>query len=619
MEDLPSDILGIIFKHMSISDIKQIKKTCTSFKEVCKYVYPYLQRFLEHTTCNIPPCNPLDHVLHMSDYEQIVSSLHIDNIAQIGLYLRQINKHKGLAYNYEYILKKYDHYKIDFKQKHITPEQNNIIRCKPKKQIISVQAFAGTGKTTTLESYAKTWNKHSILYLAYNNALANETKKRFENMPNVTVLTCHALALKHTNIPPDMINNFTVKDIKTIYPEKTHDECHQFIHEVMLFCTTTERTIPENMQKLWDMVTTSSVHIPHDVYLKQYQLTKPTLQYDIIMIDESQDCTATILDIVLSQYHSTRILVGDIYQQIYKSFRNVIDPYEYIRDMPHQSFSLTKSFRMGFDAIFITNKFLQFYLHAPGVMVPGKRDTFIDTYDSLSDLPTGTYVISRKNITMYKNAFTTTKTVHLYGKTFDFDEEIDASTQLLHLLNENYMQITNKLLLKLKTVNELYVYCRQNGETHWLHRIQVVLEYREQTMNRWNSLRERCTDIDHAELIFTTTHQSKGCEYDVTALSGDFCEMNTIEERNILYVAMTRCKQTMYISNKLKSMLEKVRGNVFTLEKTPTNITKKLCECCRRVFTKERIYLDVDVNSIIGKDNDIFIKKSVCVDCQPTY
>ena len=61
----------------------------------------------------------------------------------------------------------------------------------------------------------------------------------------------------------------------------------------------------------------------HDVYLKLYQLSKPSIQgYDYIMLDEAQDANPSILDI-LSHQQIQRIYVGDKNQQIYE-FRGTI-------------------------------------------------------------------------------------------------------------------------------------------------------------------------------------------------------------------------------------------------------------------------------------------------------
>lgn len=61
--------------------------------------------------------------------------------------------------------------------------------------------------------------------------------------------------------------------------------------------------------------------LPHDAYLKIWQLSKPNLfeceNVDCVMIDEGQDMNGAMLDIFLS-HPGPRMIVGDPNQQIYR-------------------------------------------------------------------------------------------------------------------------------------------------------------------------------------------------------------------------------------------------------------------------------------------------------------
>src|SRR5271154_3218059 len=59
---------------------------------------------------------------------------------------------------------------------------------------LKIQAFAGTGKTTTLAAVAESLPQRKFLYLVFNRAAADEAELK---MPaNVTVRTAHALAFR---------------------------------------------------------------------------------------------------------------------------------------------------------------------------------------------------------------------------------------------------------------------------------------------------------------------------------------------------------------------------------------------------------------------------------------
>ena len=61
---------------------------------------------------------------------------------------------------------------------------------------LQVNAFAGTGKTATLEAFARARPRRRLLYIAFNKALQQEAAQRFP--PNVVAKTCHALAFTVT-------------------------------------------------------------------------------------------------------------------------------------------------------------------------------------------------------------------------------------------------------------------------------------------------------------------------------------------------------------------------------------------------------------------------------------
>ena len=65
------------------------------------------------------------------------------------------------------------------------------------KESCKISAFAGTGKTSTLKLIADSRNDKG-LYLAFNKAIANEAKNKFNNT-NVTAKTFHSMA--YTNSP----------------------------------------------------------------------------------------------------------------------------------------------------------------------------------------------------------------------------------------------------------------------------------------------------------------------------------------------------------------------------------------------------------------------------------
>jgi superfamily I DNA/RNA helicase len=59
---------------------------------------------------------------------------------------------------------------------------------------LKIQAFAGTGKTTTLAAIAESLAQRKFLYLVFNRAAADEAERKMPS--NVTVRTAHAVAFR---------------------------------------------------------------------------------------------------------------------------------------------------------------------------------------------------------------------------------------------------------------------------------------------------------------------------------------------------------------------------------------------------------------------------------------
>ena len=95
--------------------------------------------------------------------------------------------------------------------------------------------------------------------------------------------------------------------------------------------------------------------MPHDGYLKLWQLRNPSLQrvtnHDVLLLDEGQDMNPTMLNIFMNQ-SVTRVIVGDPNQQIYM-FRGAVNALGLIS--PTHTYFLTQSFRFGPEIGFVAN------------------------------------------------------------------------------------------------------------------------------------------------------------------------------------------------------------------------------------------------------------------------
>ncbi|NXS59142.1 FBH1 helicase, partial [Brachypteracias leptosomus] len=267
----------------------------------------------------------------------------------------------------------------------LTHEQQRILNHKIEHgQVVKIMALAGTGKTSTLVKYAEKFSDLNFLYVTFNKAVADRGKSVFPS--NVTCKTFHSLAYgsvgKHykekgklnfskmsvyslsflihnregqalfvraKTVSQTLESFFASSDEEIseehtpIWFKNTHGNKSLVSQAEKRINVEEAREIWQNMKKL-DGDVEKKYKMTCDGYLKLWQLSKPQLSgYDAVFVDEAQDCTPAIMDIVLSQTCGV-ILVGDPHQQIY-TFRGAVNT---LYMVPHTHvYFLTQSFRFG--------------------------------------------------------------------------------------------------------------------------------------------------------------------------------------------------------------------------------------------------------------------------------
>jgi len=79
----------------------------------------------------------------------------------------------------------------------LTEEQKEIIKSLKENDRIKVNAYAGTGKTTTIRACTEVFSRKKILVLAFNRSIAQELKNKLHK--NCQVYTMHGLAFSLLN------------------------------------------------------------------------------------------------------------------------------------------------------------------------------------------------------------------------------------------------------------------------------------------------------------------------------------------------------------------------------------------------------------------------------------
>lgn len=461
----------------------------------------------------------------------------------------------------------------------MTAEQKEIVEI-AFDDVLLVNAYAGTGKTSTLVKFCEARRGKKILYMAYNSSMQKEAYNKFKHLgANIVVKTMHSLAYAAIGKDfKDRLSNGSLRALDMIPFCEDVSEKEQYYHAYLLlklirdFCNskhTMESFIQflsqnsiewgrenkasisyflDKLPKIWEQLQIDeTLPYEHDFYLKRYQLSEPKLYFDYILVDEAQDINGCVIDIVMRQ-RSKKVFIGDTFQSIYK-FRGATDSLEKLSKLNGAvTLYLTQSFRCPKSVAGVANQYL-YLLKAP--------KPFKGTLIQKDSTPSQTAVIARTNAKLFDYAIENMdKKLCFVGgiNNYNFQDLIDI--QNLQWGKNDY--IKNGFIKKFFDIDELADYAEEANEVDLKVKITTVRKYSKYLIRdlvkelQENSVKEQ----KDADLILTTGHKSKGLEWDQVEVLDDFINLreeveeedNCIipkEELNLLYVAMTRTKQNL--------------------------------------------------------------------------
>lgn len=500
----------------------------------------------------------------------------------------------------------------------LTQEQKNILASKGN---ITINAVAGSGKTTTIIEFAKALPQHTrILYLAFNKSVKLDASKKFatHQLHNVQVETAHSLAYKHIVF----YHNYTVRnkgytthEIAELLQLEGNGEKHtehiiaNHVNKFIgYFCNSNKSKVQELnyidvltdtkaisfVQSFYEYIekqtrlllakmNEGSIEITHDFYLKKFQLLKPKLHYDYILFDEGQDASPAMLDVFMHQ-DATKLIVGDTHQQIY-GWRYAVNSLEQTQ---FNQLHLTTSFRFPDSIAKLAMQVLDLKKHfteikPTQIIGKGKENTLASKV-----------VIARTNLGLLLSAIEyitekpKLKKIYFEGNINSYTYADDGASlyDVLNLYNKKHQLIRDSLIKKMNTIEELEEYIEKTEDVQLSMMVEIVKEYGNEIPDIIKKLKEKHIDGDdkqNAEIIFSTVHRCKGMEYDSVHLVNDFIseekllqilenkEQNystakLIEEINLLYVAITRTKNQLYIPEKLLPNNFSAANNIHVLK-----------------------------------------------------
>lgn len=488
-----------------------------------------------------------------------------------------------------------------------TAEQNTCVDLYAEKKPFKVEAVAGSGKTTTVRIMAESDMDRTALYLAFNKAAADEAS---DKMPcNTECRTTHSIAYRSIiggneemrsklSRPPWNPKQYvnaggTVKEIANLCKVKDVPGASRLAvarvakQAVSCFEASASKRVSEDhipfaevkkledkaeamdtafskkqfcdavvacARKLWDerVDRNSPVVMTHDTYLKLYQMSNPVLPYDVIFLDEAQDTSDCVIDIVMQQIErGTQVVcVGDTYQSIY-GWRGAVNALAKIKT---KSTPLSQSWRYGPEVASVATYILNGAMEVKGA-------PHLDTKVGQVDVSKPYTQLFRTNIKLIQQGVKLIRQGVKVRMDVDINGFVKMLTSMIALKYGDNRNVKHEDIIIHATWQDL------------LDEADVVkgeLKLLSGLVDRGNA--EDVLDIlsDHKNankphVILTTAHKSKGMEYPQVILADDFMDVYDDEgdfvepsdmERNLLYVASTRAIEVLQLNETVKQIID---------------------------------------------------------------
>ena len=439
-------------------------------------------------------------------------------------------------------------------------------------QVMKIDACAGSGKTVTLVAVANENPRKRFLYLAFNRSIADKANRVFP--ANTRAMTMHSMAYRHffSNGEHPTLSALKIDMLQECFPHKENYELFLLLNQYKEFLVSAEYDFPNNeIKKIFELVAAGSLPMPHDHYLKLFQMLSPQEQglgrrYDCILVDESQDCNPVTLSII-NRASCSRIFVGDSHQSIY-GFRGAINALA--RQKADVKLQLTNSFRARQPILDRANLYMRVFMdmlydgqvpyypmnsminedklkNKQTACITRTNSALVDLIDEYREKPEKVYLV-KKPEDIFKTAIAI--------KEFLFDRRNDFVGEF-------------KFLNRLHGKDELKDYAESTSDMEILSAMKIAEVY-EDDLYELLDIAHRMNKPE-SPVVLTNAHTSKGLEWHTVRLMDDFpdlgflytnCRLNPlklssgmsrleqqdvqfrdfIQELNLYYVAITRAQ-----------------------------------------------------------------------------
>jgi superfamily I DNA/RNA helicase len=462
----------------------------------------------------------------------------------------------------------------------LTAEQRAIIETDSR--LLTITAYAGTGKTTTLKAFAESRTADRMLYLVFNRSMSLESKKAFRDCPNVEIRTFHSLAYKYYGEDYNRtLGNIRPYDLKKYLDDAKlptrYEAVSVLFNTLQSYLMSADAEIAETVEKLpddrkvealaagvglealvavteriWADMRGRSLYMPHNGYLKLLQLNRVHLLYDWILVDEAQDISDCMIDILV-QADRKMVLVGDPYQQIY-AWNGAVNSLHKIGKLGADRYYLTRSFRCPGGVADMADKYLQ-ALSAP------KTFHGVTSPEDHSGVPAA---IARTNLGLFDLLYVNRpdKTRFYYNGGFQ-SYEYDMLLDIYRLSAGQNDKVRNPFIARFESIAEFNDYAANASDGSLKAKMKIVEKYGDELPGVYAALvKNEAKRPKEADMIVTTAHKVKGQEFSTVVVNNDFLDIHDLikratlgkrrspvkasaEELHLIYVALTRSRNRL--------------------------------------------------------------------------
>lgn len=456
-------------------------------------------------------------------------------------------------------------------------EQEQIIHA-PLRGITKIKAYAGAAKTTTLQMKAEHLaNVHRMkgLYIAFNKSAQLEAADKFGD--TAVSRTWHSLAYRvFGNRYRHKTDDLRARDLVDHGVVELYPEAFLIVSAIRHFCINEDdkfppveamptipsisaaraRVLMQLAEEVWAKMCdpTSPFKMPHDGYFKLYQLSRPRLPGDYLMVDEFQDTNPVTLDIIRRQPQPV-IVVGDPYQSIY-AFRGAVNAMKTYK--ADSQFSLSSSYRFGPSVAQIANDLLKAHFGETKEIVGAGANT--EVYKP-GRLPSGEYaLLSRTNADLFEHAVEALdkgRSMAFVGgvKGYNFGKLLDVQALAEGRLNS----IADPFIRGFQSFTQMQEYAEDADEYDLQRLIKTASTYGTALFELVPSIiaNGKTYGQEPTDITLSTAHRIKGATLDHVVLADDFppllgkdvpiMEIDS-QEVHLMYVAATRAKRSLTVN-----------------------------------------------------------------------